>query len=58
MELPAETIKTRDAAEAVYSLFRAIEPAGGAQDLDEWVKELEGNCPDLAAMLFTVARDQ
>lgn len=54
--LPAETIKTRDAAEAVFFLYEMFE-AGGA-GVDDWAEELQEKWPDLAAMLFTISRDE
>lgn len=56
--LPAETIKTRDAAEAIYWLFEMFDMSTSQESLENWIGELEGKWPDLAAMLFTVAHDE
>ena len=54
MELPAQTISTRDAAEAIFRLYEMFDEG----PLESWIDELQEEWPDLAAMLFTVAKDE
>lgn len=56
--LPAETIKTRDAAEAIYWLFEMFDMSTSQESLENWIGELETKWPDLAAMLSTVSHDE
>lgn len=56
--LPAETIKTREAAEAIFWLFEMFDMTTSQESLENWIGELELKWPDLAVMLFTVSRDQ
>jgi len=55
MELPKETISTREAAEAILLMHALFEPV---PQIDAWIAELQPKYPDLAAMLFTASRDE
>lgn len=55
MNLPADTIKTKDAGEAIFYLFEVFSVD---DQPDAWVDELKSRWPDLAAALFTAAHDE
>lgn len=54
VELPAQTISTRAAAKAIFRLYEMFDEG----PLESWIDELQEEWPDLAAMLFTVAKDE